>query len=46
MSQLENEYFVKLIEHIMNIPCLRTFRYTQLPSIYGHLLKILDNKRH
>jgi hypothetical protein len=28
----------------MKIPCLSTFRYTQLASNYGHFLKIIDNK--
>ena len=44
MSQLENEYFAKLLEAKMKITCLRTFRYTQLPSDYGHLLSAIDAK--
>ncbi len=28
----------------MKIPCIRTFRYTQLPSVYGHLLSAIEAK--
>ena len=44
MAQLENEFFRKLIESKLQIPCIKTFRYAQLPSIYGNLLRVIDNK--
>ena len=44
MLQLENEFFVKLLEPKMKIPCIRTFRYTHLPSIYRQMLDAINDK--
>jgi len=44
ICQLDNVHFQKLIENKMTSPCLKTFRYDRLPTIYQQMLDIIDDK--